>query len=70
MLFMKRITLMLLALAMTLALSAACAQAVIGLGSTGRDAAELQEALTELGYYTAEITGHFGSKTQQKPITA
>ena len=32
--------------------------------STGSMVTYIQEALTELGYYTASITGHFGGKTE------
>lgn len=34
------------------------------LGSTGTDVSNLQTDLTTLGYYWAEITGNFGSKTE------
>lgn len=33
-------------------------------GSTGSMVSFIQEALTELGYYTAQITGHYGGKTE------
>ena len=33
-------------------------------GSTGTDVSELQENLTTLGYYYADITGHYGTKTE------
>lgn len=37
----------------------------LGIGSSGTAVATLQQNLTTLGYYWAEITGNFGSKTQE-----
>ena len=38
--------------------------AVYKYGSTGSMVSFIQEALTELGYYGAQITGHYGGKTE------
>ena len=37
----------------------------LGIGSSGTAVATLQQNLTALGYYWAEITGNFGAKTQE-----
>jgi len=55
---------MMLLLTMLLIVSTACAQAAsIRLGSTGRDVEDLQKMLSELGYYSGNISGHAGEKT-------
>ena len=38
--------------------------AVYKYGTTGSMVSFIQEALTELGYYGAQITGHYGGKTE------
>ena len=51
---------------MLLSIQVSCAWAAeyIKLGSTGSEVSQLQTMLKDLGYYTGDITGHVGTKTE------
>lgn len=57
-----------LAVAVSVVTIAQTAQALVSLGDSGTQVSQIQQRLQELGYFNANVTGNFGSLTQDAVI--